>query len=163
MSIRFTLWGKQAQDWKDLDHPVIAIKGAKVSDFGGRSLSANSGCTITNGPDMPDAHTLRGWYDSEASSLTFRSQSGGGGGTGGPSVFNRNETKTINVVQETVLGLGDKPDYFNTRATIIHMKAENMWYTSCPGEGCQKKVTETGDGEWRCEKCDRTYDRCEYR
>ena len=43
-------------------NPVVAIKGAKVSDFGGRSLSIlNSSIFLVN-PDIKEAHELRGWY-----------------------------------------------------------------------------------------------------
>jgi len=34
-SIRLTLWGKQAEQFDQDDHPVIAFKGVKVGDFGG--------------------------------------------------------------------------------------------------------------------------------
>ena len=37
-SIRLTLWGKQAENFKGDDQPVIAAKGVKVGDFGGESL-----------------------------------------------------------------------------------------------------------------------------
>jgi replication factor A1 len=44
----------------------------------------------------------------------------------------------------------------------MHIKDTQLYYTSCPGEGCQKKVIETDNG-WRCEKCDRSYEAPEYR
>lgn len=37
-SIRLTLWGKQAENFKGDDQPVIAAKGVKVGDFGGESV-----------------------------------------------------------------------------------------------------------------------------
>jgi hypothetical protein len=33
--VRLTLWGKSAIDFDGNNHPVFAVKGAKVSDFGG--------------------------------------------------------------------------------------------------------------------------------
>jgi replication factor A1 len=125
-----------------------------------------SGSTMTVDPDIPQAHALRGWYDNQGTSTTFRAQTtigaaaGAGGGFG---TFNYSELKTIGVVQDTLHGLGDKPDYFSTRATVIHIKSDNMSYTSCPGLNCQKKVLEQDDGSWRCEKCAKSYDHCEYR
>ena len=35
-SVRLTLWGKQAETFAADDLPVIAFKGVKVSDFGGK-------------------------------------------------------------------------------------------------------------------------------
>lgn len=58
---RVTLWGKSAESWEDSDHGVVAIKGARVGDFGGRTLSMGGGSTMSIDPDIPEAHTLRGW------------------------------------------------------------------------------------------------------
>jgi replication factor A1 len=33
---QLTLWGKQAEQWAHDDNPVVACKGLKVSDFGGK-------------------------------------------------------------------------------------------------------------------------------
>jgi len=161
-----TLWGKQAESFEYTNNPVVAFKGVKVGDYGGRTLSMFSGSTMTIDPDIPQAHALRGWYDNQGTSTAFRAQTtlgaaaGAGGGFG---TFNYSELKTIGVVQDTLHGLGDKPDYFSTRATVIHIKSDNMSYTSCPGLNCQKKVLEQDDGSWRCEKCAKSYDHCEYR
>jgi replication factor A1 len=35
-SVRLTLWGKQAEQYNIEDTPVIAFKGVKVGDFGGK-------------------------------------------------------------------------------------------------------------------------------
>lgn len=59
--MRLTLWGKQAESFDGNDQPVIAFKGVKVGDFGGRSLSMFSSATMAVNPDIPEAHSLRGW------------------------------------------------------------------------------------------------------
>ncbi|KAF2550976.1 hypothetical protein F2Q68_00037158 [Brassica cretica] len=47
------------------------------------------------------------------------------------------------------------------------MKVDNFYYTACPlmngDRQCNKKVTDNGDGTWRCEKCDKCVDECDYR
>lgn len=35
-SVRMTLWGKQAEDYHEDEHAVLAFKSAKVGDFGGK-------------------------------------------------------------------------------------------------------------------------------
>lgn len=112
-------------------------------------------------PDIPDAHLLRGWYDSQGTNTSFRSfgNSSGGGSRG----FNRSEVKSLQVVQETLLGMNDKPDYFSSRVRVVHVRTENISYTACPGPGCSRKVMEQDDGSWRCEKCGKSYPECEYR
>lgn len=39
---QLTLWGKQAEQWTHDDNPVVACKGLKVSDFGGKRLPTSS-------------------------------------------------------------------------------------------------------------------------
>jgi replication factor A1 len=115
-------------------------------------------------PDLPQAHELRGWYDKTGTNTSFRSQGGGSGFAGGAAAgFRRDEVKTLAVVQDTLLGVGDKPDYFNAKIRVVHIRPENISYTACPGTGCQKKVLETDEGTWRCEKCGKSYPNCEYR
>ena len=42
-----TLWGNDAEKFDaGLTNPVIAVKAAKVSDFGGRSLSVSFNSTL---------------------------------------------------------------------------------------------------------------------
>ncbi|TPX37051.1 hypothetical protein SmJEL517_g00865 [Synchytrium microbalum] len=148
--VRATLWGKQAETFDGTGHPVIAIKGVKVGDFQGRSLSALGSSTVLINPDIPDAHSLRGWFDRDGMQMTFQSYTSGMSG-GGPGSM-PNVTKVITAIRDENLGMGDKPDYINTKATITHIKRENMSYPACPT--CNKKMGEDGGG-WRCEKCDK--------
>ncbi|KAG1756344.1 uncharacterized protein EDB91DRAFT_1260389 [Suillus paluster] len=160
-SVRLTLWGKQAEQYTADDLPVIAFKGVKVGDFGGRTLSMVSSSIMTISPDIEEAHLLRGWYDGIGTEKTFQSHTSSLSGTsfGG---FNRNEMKHLSDVKESQLGMSDKAEFFSTRATIMHIKSESISYPACPTQGCNKKVVDVGDG-WRCEKCDKTFERPEYR
>ena len=38
-SVRLTLWGRQAENFKETGEPIIAWKGVKVGDFGGKCLA----------------------------------------------------------------------------------------------------------------------------
>lgn len=69
MSVRLTLWGRTAENFNpggtaedgSATQPVIAFKGVRVGDFGGRSLSMMSSSTMMVDPDIDEAHKLRGW------------------------------------------------------------------------------------------------------
>ncbi|GJJ12350.1 hypothetical protein Clacol_006591 [Clathrus columnatus] len=162
-SVRLTLWGEQAKKYSTTGQPVVAIKGVKVGDFGGRSLSMYSSSTMAINPDITEAHALRGWFDSAGSEANFQSHSnamGSSSGSGGG--INRSEMKTLQQVKDLNLGGSDKPDYFSSRIIVTHMRNENLSYPACPVEGCNRKVTESSEG-WRCERCDRTHDKPEYR
>jgi replication factor A1 len=158
-----TLWGKQAEQFTAEDHPVIAFKGVKVGDFGGRSLSMFSSSTMSINPDIEESFALRGWYDAIGSEQAFQSHSSAISSMGLSGGFNRAEARNLNDVKESQLGMSDKVDYFSAKATIMHIKSENISYPACPTQGCSKKVTQTNEGGWRCEKCDRTFEKPEHR
>lgn len=163
-SIRVTLWGKQATSYQDDgNYPVIAFKGVKVGDFGGRSLSVLSSSTMMIDPDIPQSHELRGWYDAIGVDSTFKAQSSTGMGGGTQGAFNRNEVKSFAQVKEENLGSTDQADYFSQRATIMHVRPESMMYPACNSEGCNKKVIERDTGDWWCEKDQKAWPRPQYR
>lgn len=120
----------------------------------GRSLSMFSSSVMSIEPDIPECFALRGWYDADGANQSFQahSASGASGMTGG---FNRAELRSIHDVKEAQLGQ-DKVDYFSTRATIMHIKPDNISYPACQTPACNKKVIEH-NGSWRCEKCDKSF------
>lgn len=163
-SVRITLWGKQAEDYNIEDCPVIAFKGVKVGDFGGRSLSMYSSSTMSVNPDIDEAHVLRGWWDAFGSETTFQSHTSSYTSAGNAGAFDRASIRNLNEVKTSGVGTHDGgAENFCSRATIMHVKSDNVSYPACPKEGCNKKVTEMGGQGWRCEKCDQTYPKPEYR
>jgi len=157
-TVKCTLWGTEAEKFGEhMDqNPVVAIKGAKVSDFGGRSLSVLNSSNFQVNPDIPECHSIRGWYDNQGRNEIAKSISGGSG-SGGSAPY-----KLIGDIRSQGLGQNDKPDYFNISATTVFFKKENCMYQACPTEECNKKVIEE-NGQYRCEKCDRTFPDFKYR
>ena len=82
-----TLWGAEAEGFDGSNFPVVAIKGARVSDFGGRSLSTMMSSLLLVDPDIPEAHQLRGWFDNVGKNEQAASLSDQRGGGGGKSVL----------------------------------------------------------------------------
>ncbi|KAI6028571.1 hypothetical protein F5J12DRAFT_806286 [Pisolithus orientalis] len=157
-AVKLTLWGKQAETFAADDLPVIAFKGVKVGDFGGKSLSMLSSSVMTISPDIEEAHLLRGWYDGIGAEKTFQSYSNMSSGGGSSMGFNRKEIRSLVDIKKSQIA--DKAEFFSTRATVMHVKSENIAYPACPS--CGKKVTEVNE-RWSCEKCDKTHERPEYR
>ncbi|XP_047141686.1 replication protein A 70 kDa DNA-binding subunit isoform X1 [Hydra vulgaris] len=158
-AVQATIWGSEAEKFEEYTdkNPVVAIKGAKVSDFGGRSLSILNSSIFHINPDIPEAYELRGWFDNggineQTTSISGQRMEGAGGG----------KYKTLGQIKDEGLGMGEKPDYFNVRAFIVFYRKENCMYQACPGADCNKKVIED-NGQFRCEKCDRTYPDFKYR
>lgn len=160
-SVRVTVWGKTASSFDTQPESVVAFKGTKVSDFGGKSLSLLSSGTMTVDPDIPDAHRLKGWYDSAGrndSFATHQNMASMGNATG-----RKDEVITIAKVKEDNLGHDDQA-YFSIKATTVFVKQDNFAYPACPSQGCNnKKVTPLGDGTWQCEKCNIAHEKPNYR
>jgi replication factor A1 len=61
--VKLTLWGdkaaSQAIDW--LSSPIVAFKGVKIGDFGGRSLSSVASTSIQVTPDVQEGQQLYRW------------------------------------------------------------------------------------------------------
>ncbi|KAK9450595.1 uncharacterized protein V1518DRAFT_414231 [Limtongia smithiae] len=155
-----TAWGALAKEFTATVGDVVALKGAKVGDFNGRSLSLLSSSTMTVNPDVPEAHKLRGWYATGGSGALFTAITGSG--TSGALTGRPENLKTLQQVKDENLGMSDAPDYFSVKATIGHIRSENFAYPACLTEGCNKKMVDEGS-EWRCEKCNKTYEHPNYR
>ncbi|KAG8450780.1 hypothetical protein GDO86_003156 [Hymenochirus boettgeri] len=153
-----TLWGEDADRFDGSRQPVVAVKGARLSDFGGRSLSVLSSSTVMINPDIPEAFKLRAWFDSEGQGVEVTSISGIRGASGG----NTNWKSLLEVKNEN-LGHGEKADYFTTVATIVYLRKENCLYQACPSADCNKKVIDQQNGLFRCEKCDKEFPNFKYR
>lgn len=126
----------------------------------GRSLSMVSSSTMQVNPDIPECFDLRGWYDSQGAQTNFHAHSTLNTTTS--MGFRHDEVKSLDDVKQAGFGMPDRPEYFSTRATIMHIKSDNLSYPACPTAQCNKKVTEIG-GLWRCEKCDKSFEAPEHR
>lgn len=160
-SVGLTIWGKTALSFDAQPESIVAFKGAKVSDFGGRSLSLLSSGSMNVDPDIGEAHKLKGWYDTQGRNNTFNSHTGmaSAGMAGG----RQDPVKTVAQVKDENLGMSENTDYFSIKATIVYIKQDNVSYPACINEGCNKKVTDMGDGTWRCEKCNQNHPKPEHR
>lgn len=162
------LWNATALDFSIPVGSVVALKGVKVQDFGGRSLSLTHAGSIISNPDIPEAYQLKGWYDSKGSSESFKSLKAENSSSSEPL----SRRKTIAQAESEGLGGNEKPDFFTTKASISFIKSDNIAYPACKNEvnnngrgpsPCNRKVIQEGDGPWRCERCNLTFPEPHYR
>ena len=66
----------QAEEFDGSSNPVLAVKGARLSDFGGCSMSVLNSSTVQINPDIPEAFRLRGWFDNDGKTAETVSISG---------------------------------------------------------------------------------------
>ena len=119
-----------------------------------------SSSSMETNPDIPEAHVLRGWYDAEGNAQDFQPQTATTF-TSSSATFNRSEIRYLDDIRNADIG-HEKAEYFSARATIMHIKADNIAYPACQNEGCNKKVVQQND-DWRCEKCDQAFAKPSYR
>ncbi|XP_035220738.1 replication protein A 70 kDa DNA-binding subunit-like [Stegodyphus dumicola] len=158
--VSLTLWGTDAEKFDGSMNPVVAVKGARVSDYNGRSLSVTMSSVLQINPDIKEAHMLKGWYDREGCNLELESISGKSGAVSGSM---GGQWKTFAQATSENLGMGDKADYYVSKATVVMLRKENCMYMSCPSEDCKKKVIDMNNGIYRCEKCSREYNEFKWR
>ncbi|XP_012275093.1 replication protein A 70 kDa DNA-binding subunit [Orussus abietinus] len=157
--ISLTLWGTQAETFDGSNNVVVAVKGARIGEFNGdKNLSTLNSSVIQIDPDIPEAHRLRGWYNSTGHKMEAKSLSktGAGGGLSG-------QWLTFKEAKDLRIGQDEAPGFFVVKATVNLFKLENVLYKSCPTEGCKKKLVDQNSGMYRCEKCNREYPNYKYR
>eukprot|EP00667_Euglena_gracilis_P012717 EG_transcript_13077 len=159
--VELTLWQESAENFRCSPGDVVALKNVRISDWSGISLSLSAQGSLVPHPDIDQARSLHQWLAGRGGSLDgIQSLTtkgfGGGAGTGA------DERKPISTIRDENLGVREdnKPDYLNIRATLIHIKQENMWYPACPEPKCNRKVTPVADqpGLYRCDKCEKNTD-----
>lgn len=168
VQVRLTLWGNSAtnaaQSFKD--QPVVASRRARVSDYGGKTLS---GGDIFVEPDVPETEDVRRWWKSQGSRsapLKSLSSSGGGGRMDG-----FNDRKTIADIKNQHMGRNnEKGDYLTFKGHFTFLKKDKeggAWYTACPNkdEPCRNrcKINQGTDGNYHCDRCNGTFPNCNHK
>mmetsp|Transcript_4209 Transcript_4209/g.8036 ORF Transcript_4209/g.8036 Transcript_4209/m.8036 type:complete len:641 (-) Transcript_4209:189-2111(-) len=173
--ISCTVWGERAMSAPNefANHPIVALKKAKVSDFGGRTLSASGGNGIIVNPRIPDAERIKRWWysgGSQAATVKKLSVAGGSGGAGRFPEFK--DRQSISAIKSNQMGYNKdkKPEWVSFKATINFIKNDRdggAWYPACsnPNDPCKNrcKVTQGTEGNWHCERCLNSYPSCYYR
>jgi replication factor A1 len=100
------------------------LKGVKIGDFNGRTLSCFNSTLICHDPtETQRTVELRVWFDHEGKSMDLPDLSKGA------EVGNRqNPFKTFSQIISEGLGLGDKPDYVNVKAMTTIIKKDTAVY-----------------------------------
>ncbi|CAG4956129.1 unnamed protein product [Colias eurytheme] len=159
-AVVLTLWGNEAETFDGSSNPVVAAKGARLTEFNGsKSLSCLASTMLRYNPDLPEAHKLRGWYDNGGANMDIVNISARAGGYSGGS----SEWITFSEAEAKQLGSGSKGDYFSLLGVLTFTFADNAVYKACPQEQCNKKLVDQENGQYRCEKCNREYPNYKYR
>jgi len=151
VTIEGTVFGDKAKENWPVDC-TVAVKGAKVGSWNVKSLTLND---LELHPDLPEAHELQGWWQSQGKqqqasfkALSIAGAGGSGAGKGAQRIYYRE-------IDDKALGQNQQPDYFTVRCRVSQIKTDGktLWYIACPE--CKKKVQGTDEHnlEGSCEKC----------
>eukprot|EP01069_Polyplicarium_translucidae_P005542 Polyplicarium_translucidae@DN2807_c0_g1_i4.p1 len=167
-TIDLTLWGEKCRLVDEAmlsQHPVVALKGAKVDEYQGRKLSVSFETKIDVNPDLPQTAKLIRWFQERGESTQITSLSR----AGGPS--RDMERSTLSQINQAVTApsaaaaLEDKGLWFSTIATLHRFDTERRYFwIACPD--CNKKVQDLssddglgpdGNGStYFCGQCNKT-------
>jgi len=166
--IEVTLWDNLAEEMNEnqlVPGTVIAFKGAKVSNFGGRSLSATGNMEIS--PQLGKATELLQWWqhnENNPSSLQNNLTQRHNDGQNNTSLSIR---RPLGELKDLNLSSNDKQgEYFNVVATItsiIYNPEHPPFYNAAPDKTNYAKVEPDGRGGYVCLKTNKTYSTCETR
>lgn len=172
-SIRLTLWGDQATDPRLVEGALAVLKGAKVSDFGGRSLCGNFSTQIYLAADAEAAHAratqLRQWFaaageEAKRCAESLSSASMGGGNSTPQSLAELQQEAVALELQAPGQPASSQTQKYHTvvGATITYFHTERPpFYRACPYQlpddrnpgrtrSCYKKVDGGGGLPWTC-------------
>ncbi|EFJ06847.1 hypothetical protein SELMODRAFT_430315 [Selaginella moellendorffii] len=130
--------------------PIICVKGGKVSDYNGKSLSAIGVSTILIEPEMEAVADLREWMTLYYNVTNFIHLSTSS------SRQTVSCTTTLSEISNMQLKVLESSPIYRVIATVKEMKTDEFYYNACinvvNARQCGKKTTRTADG-WFCNYC----------
>jgi len=160
--ISLTLWGEQAKtfDGNMYIGETVAVKGASLGTFNGRSLSVGFSSTVEFQLEQSGneyAQKLMDWYNSTGIRSDFKTITSSGASGSGAGAADWKLLSQINPAAHA--NQTGKPLYCVSKCTVTYVKKDNPAYRGCPGKPgsdtrCNKKLMDEGNGNYRCEKCD---------
>lgn len=148
----------------------IAVKGAKIGDYGGISLTTSMSATVQLNPKLESADRLSKWWAKNKDTTDINMlTSAGGSGSGGGALTDPRKRKTLAAIEgEGLAHLNDGAgSVFVTKATISRImvspqKLTPPAYYACSNmvdgakgtRACNRKMTfDTSTGTFTCERC----------
>jgi replication factor A1 len=169
-TVTLTLWNalavEQGERLSGMTDPIVAVRGLRVTDYNGVSLSTVARSEVFIEPATLDVAervaALRAAYDPNAATVAAGlGLATARGGIHGDGAARR--TTLLAMQPETLPPTTAVPETGVVLATTCLIKADQpMYYPACPEEGNNKKVVEE-NGKWYCESTQKTYDTCRRR
>lgn len=160
-SISVTIWGEQAESFTAEIGDIFVTKAARIGTYGGRSASAGD-CFFIN-PDIPEVRKIKNWHsnllDQNFTCLTSSQDVGGPASDQWKTLSQAADLEQTKIIQSS----GQQSALYSKVKAMLASVGKNPIYKCCPTDGCGKKLTDTQNGELKCEKCQQTYTTFKYR
>ena len=171
-TVSLTLWNslavEQGEQLANMTAPIIAVRGLRVTDYNGVSLSTVARSELFVEPETEDVASrvadLRAWYDAEgATAETTAAGAGLATARGAATGASAAARTTLAAMQPELLPRdGQARDGRGARGGDAHQAGSAHVLRRVPREGNNKKVVEE-NGKWYCEATQKTYDTCRRR
>lgn len=155
--VDLTIWGQAAHEINLEAESIAIFQDIRVKDYNGKSLSFSMGSRIiTKIPDSSQVRSLLLYRNSRnSSSQNYRSL------TEPMNLAKMRLYKIAQLAQETSMLMDDQEGtklYFTVVAHIMRV-VNNLYYDSCPNDGCMKKLNQGTKGLFYCEKCHKSFEK----
>ncbi|XP_024532784.1 replication protein A 70 kDa DNA-binding subunit E-like [Selaginella moellendorffii] len=159
-SIDVCLWDSKAEEegskiyekFERGEKQFLCVKGGKISEYNGRSISVIGASTVLLDVDLEIVASVRAWYSVTLDSTSFIHVTG----SSGSNLAVR--TTTISEMMGLNLKVMESSDTYRITANIRDIRIDNFSYPACTrvvnGRQCGKKVSSAGEDVWFCISCD---------
>eukprot|EP00026_Physarum_polycephalum_P001842 Phypoly_transcript_01845.p1 GENE.Phypoly_transcript_01845~~Phypoly_transcript_01845.p1 ORF type:complete len:1027 (+),score=219.57 Phypoly_transcript_01845:43-3081(+) len=165
--VELTLWHAKAVEWNAPVGSVVALRGARVQEYMGKTLSMVATSSISINPHIPESQALTEWYESVKGQpeavMSLRKQDAPRASTS----VNYGEHTLKSMTEMFENSTLEKADFsvvaflFRNRETN-EVQPQHPWYLACPTDRCMRKVQEI-HGKYYCAQCKEEFESCSRR
>eukprot|EP00347_Sterkiella_histriomuscorum_P004608 403359819 len=168
MSVNVCFWTESASKFDLLEgNHVVALRGVRVVDFQGKQLNFGDDAQMIKDFDHPRTYQLKKWFENLNSNDIIRSINKSDKESP-KKASNKDSTQLVaELLEQLNLNEPEQNSYaksnkfFTINCNIAYIRNDDkVLYLACPEETCNRKVIEEQPNVYKCEFCNRTYDRC---
>ncbi|KAI5192341.1 replication factor A1 [Nematocida minor] len=152
-TVPFILWEDTAE-MACAPGDIILLEGVRVSEYqNDPQISLTRDGILSFNPELPEVFRLRGWYNRNQDKMEKDVKSDRSEG--------KNRNKRIAKIEDVK---AEAMEYATVMCTILFLSEKGIFYTSCPNDGCNKKVDYdlASPDSCYCNKCAMSFEKCNY-
>lgn len=137
------MWHEQAVKFIEFGKPILLVHRGKINEYeGAKSISFGKTTVIRRNPLIPEADSLREWFDKGGANDVINSISAP-----------KYECLSIEEADTKNSGTLDKPYFYQLKGTIKSIAKTTIVYKACVQSNCKRKLLELPNGQYACPRC----------